>query len=78
MLLLLLVAIMSADERVLAFGRKLRGVRKSKGLSQEKLAELAGIDRSYVSEIERGEYNISLLKLYQICDALEVEASDLV
>ncbi len=78
MLLLLLVVIMSADKRVLTFGKRLREVRKSKGLSQEKLAELAGIDRSYMSEIERGEYNISLLKLYQICDALEVEAKDLV
>ena len=45
-----------------AFGRNLRVIRKSKGFSQERLAHDAGIDRSYVGKIERGEVNISLEK----------------
>ena len=69
---------MTADERMVAFGKRVREVRKSKGISQEKLAEMAGIDRSYMGNIERGEKNITLKKAYEICDALDVEIQDLV
>ena len=69
---------MTADERMVAFGKRVREVRKSKGISQEKLAEMAGIDRSYMGNIERGEKNITLKKAYEICDALEIEIQDLV
>lgn len=61
------------DERVKLFGQKVRQIRKSKGISQESLAELAGIDRSYMGNIERGEKNITLKKAYEICDALEID-----
>lgn len=70
--------IMVAEQKVIDFGRRIREVRKSKGLSQEKLAELAGIDRSYVGNIERGEKNVTLKKIYEICDALEVDIKSLV
>ena len=69
---------MTTDERMVAFGKRVREVRKSKGISQEKLAEMAGIDRSYMGNIERGEKNITLKKAYEICDALEIEIQDLV
>ncbi len=69
---------MKADDRMIAFGKRVREVRKGKGISQEKLAEMAGIDRSYMGNIERGEKNITLKKAYEICDALEVAISDLV
>lgn len=69
---------MTIDERMIAFGKRVREVRKSKGISQERLAEMAGIDRSYMGNIERGEKNITLKKAYEICDALDIEIQDLV
>ncbi len=69
---------MTTDERMIAFGRRVRELRKSKGISQERLAEMAGIDRSYMGNIERGEKNITLKKAYEVCDALDVEIQDLV
>lgn len=69
---------MTIDERMIAFGKRVREVRRNKGISQEKLAELAGIDRSYMGNIERGEKNVTLKKVYEICDALEVDVKNLV
>lgn len=69
---------MTTDERMVAFGKRIREVRKSKGISQERLAEMAGIDRSYMGNIERGEKNITLKKAYEVCDALEVDVKDLI
>jgi len=59
------------------FGAHLRKVRLSKGISQEKLAELAGLHRTYVSSVERGERNISLANIQRLADALEVELREL-
>ncbi len=78
MLFLAVVNEMTTDERMIAFGKRVREVRKNKGVSQEKLAELAGIDRSYMGNIERGEKNITLKKIYEICDALDIKIQDLV
>ena len=47
-----------SNARLQAFGAKVRAMRKQKGLSQEELASLAGLDRSYMGHIERGEKNI--------------------
>ncbi|HXT70958.1 MAG TPA: helix-turn-helix transcriptional regulator [Vicinamibacterales bacterium] len=47
-------------------GARLRRARQSKGLSQEQVAHAAGMDRSYVSGVERGEFNVSVLKLARI------------
>jgi transcriptional regulator with XRE-family HTH domain len=69
---------MKTDERMIAFGRRVREARKSKGISQERLAEMAGIDRSYMGNIERGEKNITLKKAYEISDALEIDIQNLV
>nr|QJS05897.1 transcriptional regulator, XRE family [Psychrobacter sp.] len=73
MLFLTVVNVMTTDKRMVAFGKRVREVRKSKGISQEKLAEMAGIDRSYMGNIERGEKNITLKKIYEICDALQID-----
>ena len=78
MLFLAVVIEMTTDERMIAFGKRVREVRRNKGISQEKLAELAGIDRSYMGNIERGEKNITLKKVYEICDALKVDIKELI
>lgn len=78
MLFLAVVNEMTTDERMVTFGKRVREVRKSKGISQETLAEIAGIDRSYMGNIERGEKNITLKKAYEICDALGIDIKDLV
>ena len=59
------------------FGKKLRAKRKALGISQEKLALLTEIDRSYVGRIERGEVNITLEKLYQFSEVLQCDVRDL-
>ncbi len=59
------------------FGGHLRKVRLRKGISQEKLAELAGLHRTYVSSVERGERNISLVNIHRLAKALDVGLRDL-
>jgi transcriptional regulator with XRE-family HTH domain len=59
------------------FGRRLREVRNAKGISQEKLAELSGLHRTYVSSVERGERNISLLNIESLARALGVTMAHL-
>jgi transcriptional regulator with XRE-family HTH domain len=64
------------DTRVL-FGQRLRQLRKKAGLSQEALAHESGLDRSYVGSVERGEYNISLLNICLLAEALNVPPHEL-
>ncbi|MFL7863844.1 helix-turn-helix domain-containing protein [Vibrio cincinnatiensis] len=59
------------------FGANLRAMRKDKGLSQDRLANAADIDRSYVGRIERGEVNITLEKAYQLASILGCDVRDL-
>lgn len=61
-----------------AFGRNLRAIRKSKGLSQERLAHESGIDRSYVGRVERGEVNITIEKIYMLARCLMCSPKDLI
>jgi transcriptional regulator with XRE-family HTH domain len=63
---------MDESEILQAFGQKLQSIRTSKGFSQEKLALLAGLDRTYVSSVERGRRNISLLNIFKLATALGV------
>jgi len=58
-------------------GKRIAKMRKSKGLTQDKLALLAEIDRSYVGRIERGEVNITIEKLYEIAETLGCDAREL-
>lgn len=59
------------------FGKRVAVLRKDTGLSQEKLAELAGLHRTYIGAIERGERNISLKNIQKIARALTVDIKSL-
>jgi len=59
------------------FGRHVRELRKTLGLSQLELAEKVGIDRSYMGFIERGERNVSLEVIAKIADALDTTPEEL-
>ena len=61
-----------------AFGRTVRRLRQSRGLSQEKLAELAGIHRTYIGDVERGQRNIALVNMTRIAKALGISLSRLI
>lgn len=58
-------------------GRLLRKKRAEKKITQEALALQCGIDRSYLGRIERGEVNISVLKLYELASVLQIDAKEL-
>ena len=60
-----------------AFGLAVRSLRQKAGLSQEKLAGLTGIHRTYVGSVERGERNVSLINIVALATALGSSASDL-
>lgn len=65
-------------ENVMArFGKRLRQVRLKVGVSQEKLADLAKLHRTYVSAVERGRCNISLVNIEKLAIALEVSMREL-
>jgi len=59
------------------FGKKLREERLKKNFSQEALALEAGLDRSYVGGVERGERNISLINIVKIASTLGIHPSQL-
>ena len=58
-------------------GKKIRNLRERKGLSQESFAAKAGIDRSYMGSVERGERNVAALNLIRIAKALNVGVGEL-
>jgi transcriptional regulator with XRE-family HTH domain len=62
-------------EICLLVGKNLRHLRQAKGWSQEDLALTAGLDRTYVSGVERGVRNPTVLVLSQLANALQVEAA---
>lgn len=53
-------------------GKRIRELRHGKGLSQEKLALLSNIDRTYIAGVENGKRNISIVNLEKIVLALEI------
>lgn len=62
---------------LIEFGLQLKALRKERGLSQEQLGLIAGLDRTYISGIERGVRNVSLINIFRIANALNVSAQDL-
>ena len=62
---------------LLDLGRTIRGKRLEMGFSQEALAHQAGIDRSHMGKIERGERNVTILNIEKIARVLETEPSTL-
>ncbi len=59
------------------FGEKVKSLRLEKGWSQEKLALLADLDRTYIPGIERGDRNVSITVIKKIADALKVDITEL-
>jgi transcriptional regulator with XRE-family HTH domain len=69
---------MVGDSKLLTrFGERLRDLRQAAGLSQEAFAERCGLDRTYISGIERGRRNVSLQNLKLIAYALNTSLSRL-
>lgn len=60
---------------LLTLGSKVRAMREQIGLSQEGLAEKCGFDRTYISMVERGKRNISLLNLLKLSKGLGTSVS---
>lgn len=60
------------DEVIISLGKRIRELRQHTGLSQERFAARAGLDRTYYAGIERGERNPSVKQLAKIAAALDV------
>ncbi len=60
-----------------AFGEAVRATRLEQGISQEALADLAGLDRSYLGGIERGEHNVALINIKKVAVALNLSIAEL-
>lgn len=65
------------DPVLVALGEAIRRIRLSKEISQEKLALLAEVDRSYVGRVERGDNNVAVLTLSRLAGALDISISEL-
>lgn len=63
------------DPSLVALGKALREIRIEQGISQERLALLAEVDRSYVGRVERGDNNVAFLTLAALTEALGLKIS---
>ena len=63
---------MVENTRRVEFGNRIRELRRQQGVSQERLAALAGVDRGYMGHVERGNRNVSIDNIFKIADALSV------
>ncbi len=68
----------ASDKTTREFGTRIRALRKELALSQEELGEVAGLHRTYIGHLERGEVNPSLINILRVAKALKVDPSDLV
>lgn len=62
---------------LLQIGKTVRSIRKEKGISQEELALISSIDRSYLGGVERGIHNLTVITLLRLAEALDVHVSRL-
>ncbi|MDD3925819.1 MAG: helix-turn-helix transcriptional regulator [bacterium] len=65
------------EDIIIKFGKRIREERLKLGISQEELAERAGLHRTYIGMIERGEKNITLRNIEKIAKALNISIQDL-
>lgn len=65
------------DPLLVALGEAIRRTRLAKDISQEKLALLAEVDRSYVGRVERGDNNVAVLTLARLARALDISIAEL-
>lgn len=68
---------MEKKEKSNKFGRAIRALRVTAGLTQEELADRAGLDRSYIGGVERGERNPTLSVIEKIAEGLGVTEAEL-
>ena len=59
------------------FGQRIRQLRLEKKMSQEDFAELIGVHRTYLGQIERAEKNITIKNIEKICTALKIDPKEL-
>lgn len=60
----------------LLVGKRVRELRNSIGISQEELADLAGLDRTYITSVECGKRNISIVNIEKLAKALKVSLAE--
>ena len=68
---------MATESIQIKFGNRIRALRNTAGISQEELAFRAGLHRTYLGSIERGERNISLKNIAKIAKALNIKLTEL-
>lgn len=68
---------MKCTDLLKSLGERIRIIRKERNITQERLAELADLNLSYLSEIERGQANVSLSVVNSIAEALEISVAEL-
>lgn len=69
---------MTAEQKFLnSFGKRLATIRKAKGVTQERLADMVEVHRTYIGFIEQGKRNPSISNIYKISKALKVSLKDL-
>lgn len=61
-----------------AFGSVIRALREEKGLSQQELADYSEVDRTYISDLERGLYYPSLNTIYKLAEILKLKPHELI
>ncbi len=67
----------SGNPALVSIGETVRSVRTTQGLSQESLALVAELDRSYMGGVERGEHNLTVINLIRVSGALGLTPSEL-
>ena len=72
-----LLAVPASKDILIRFGDRLRDLRKAGGYSQEEFADRCGLDRTYISGIERGQRNVGLRNLFGLAKALGVSLEEL-
>lgn len=69
---------MTGEQKFLSsFGKRLSAIRKQKGMTQEKLADMVDVHRTYIGFIEQGKRNPSVSNIYKIAKALKIDITDL-
>ncbi|MEW7313999.1 helix-turn-helix transcriptional regulator [Buttiauxella gaviniae] len=68
---------MKKNDYQVCFGLAVRKQRNNRNLTQEELASLCDLDRTYIGSIERGERNVSLVNIHKIASALDIEVKEL-
>lgn len=69
---------MNSDDELACFGLAVRAMREAQNISQEELAAMAGLHRTYMGGVERGERNLGLINIFRIARALNCQPSLLI